>query len=80
MLIKVRLLFHLNNVKVAFYLLKSNGERRPKVAQKMFALCLIVVCITLITVIWTTRDSLCELRFKQGGTEVAASLACNSIR
>ena len=49
-------------------------------AQKMFALCLTVVCITLVTVIWITRDSLCELHFKQGGTEVAASLACNSTR
>lgn len=49
-------------------------------AQKMFTLCLIVVCITVITVIWISRDSLCELHFKQGGTEVAASLACESKR
>ena len=49
-------------------------------AQKMFTLCLMVVCITLVTVIWITQDSLCELHFKQGGTEVAASLACNSTR
>lgn len=49
-------------------------------AQKMFTLCLIVVCITVITVIWITRDSLCELHFKQGGTEVVASLACESKR
>ncbi|MGB9097339.1 Hok/Gef family protein [Erwinia sp.] len=49
-------------------------------AQKMFALCLIVVCITVVTVIWITRGSLCELHIKQGGTEVAASLACDSTR
>ncbi|MCP1439565.1 hypothetical protein J3D56_003001 [Erwinia persicina] len=47
-------------------------------AQKLFALCLIVVCVTVIAVIWITRGSLCELHVKQGGTEVVASLACNT--
>jgi len=47
-------------------------------AQEMFALCLIVVCITVIAVIWLTRGSLCELHVKQGDTEVAASLACET--
>lgn len=49
-------------------------------AQKMFALCLIVVCITVITLIWLTRGSLCELHIKQGDTEVVASLACEAVR
>ena len=49
-------------------------------AQKMFVLCLIVVCITVVTLIWLTRGSLCELQVKQGGTEVVASLACESAR
>ena len=49
-------------------------------AQKMVILCLLVVCITVVIVIWITRGSLCELHFKQGGTEVAASLACESKR
>ena len=34
-----------HNVKLAFYPLKSNGERGPKMAQKTFMFCLIVVCI-----------------------------------
>ncbi|WP_147199898.1 Hok/Gef family protein [Pantoea sp. MBD-2R] len=49
-------------------------------AQKLFVLSLIVVCLTLISVIWITRGSLCELHVKQGGTEIVASLACESVR
>lgn len=47
-------------------------------AQKLLAFCLIVICVTLIIFTWLTRGSLCELRYKQGGTELIASLACKS--
>ncbi|MFT2788670.1 Hok/Gef family protein [Serratia sp. T13T92] len=44
--------------------------------QKLLVLCLIVICVTLIAVIWITRDSLCQLRVRQGTTEIAAILSC----
>ncbi|MBV4367147.1 Hok/Gef family protein [Erwiniaceae bacterium CMYE1] len=49
-------------------------------AQKMFVFCLTMVCITVITLVWLTRGSLCELHVKQGGTEIVASLACEPAR
>jgi hypothetical protein len=59
-------------------LLKSQnqGTRRLRMPQKLLVLCLIVICVTLIAVIWITRDSLCELRVRQGTTEIAAILSC----
>jgi protein HokC/D len=39
---------------------------------------LMIICMTLITLMWITRGSLCELRIKLGDTEVAAILAYES--
>nr|WP_202034367.1 Hok/Gef family protein [Ewingella americana] len=48
--------------------------------QKLFLISLIVFCITLIAFTGLTRNSLCEIRIKQGETEVAATLAYESKR
>lgn len=49
-------------------------------AHKLFVFCLVVICVTVIAFTWITRGSLCELRYKQGGMEMVASLACQSTR
>jgi hypothetical protein len=36
------------NIKVAFYLLKSNGRRKPTMAHKLLSLSLLVVCVTIL--------------------------------
>ncbi|MEZ2829371.1 Hok/Gef family protein [Serratia liquefaciens] len=43
--------------------------------QERVVLRLMIICITLIALMWITRGSLCELRIKRGDTEVAAILA-----
>lgn len=69
-----------DNIKVAFYLLKSNGGRKPVKVSKLFFLSLLVVCVTVLLFTWITRGSLCELTIKQGEIEVVASLAYESTR
>jgi protein HokC/D len=39
---------------------------------------LMIICMTLIALMWITRGSLCELRIKLGDTEVAVILAYES--
>lgn len=36
---------------------------------------LVVVCFTILAIIWMVRGSLCELHIKQGNTELSAHLA-----
>ncbi|WP_180951287.1 Hok/Gef family protein [Escherichia coli] len=39
---------------------------------------LVVIRVTVISLAWITRSSLCELRIRSGTTEVAAILAYES--
>ncbi|WP_261413297.1 Hok/Gef family protein [Serratia quinivorans] len=43
--------------------------------QERVVLRLMIICITLIALMWITRGSLCELRITLGDTEVTAILA-----
>lgn len=43
--------------------------------QTVVILSFIVICTTLLTFAWLTRDSLCELHIRQGYIEVAAVMA-----
>ena len=43
--------------------------------QRNALLGVLVVCITIVVIIWMTRDSLCELHVKQGNTDIAVKLA-----
>ncbi|WP_279205165.1 Hok/Gef family protein [Obesumbacterium proteus] len=45
-------------------------------SRKLLLYGLIVMCFTLLIFTWMVRGSLCELRIKQGKTEVAAFLNC----
>ena len=43
--------------------------------QKYLLFSLIVICFTILLVTWMVRDSLCELKIRQGNIEVVAFLA-----
>ncbi|HAF2130001.1 TPA: Hok/Gef family protein [Salmonella enterica] len=36
----------------------------------------ITICIAIVLVIWMLRGSMCELRFRFAGAEIAAFLQC----
>ncbi|WP_435953502.1 Hok/Gef family protein [Dryocola sp. BD626] len=38
---------------------------------------LVVICLTILMIIFLVKDSLCEFHYRKGGMEMAASLACN---
>ncbi len=40
--------------------------------------CLLIICITILTFTLLTRQTLYELRFRDGDKEVAALMACTS--
>ncbi|WBM68888.1 Hok/Gef family protein [Buttiauxella sp. WJP83] len=37
---------------------------------------LIVICLTILMIIFLVKDSLCEFHYRKGSIEVVASLAC----
>jgi len=37
----------------------------------------IVICLTILMIIFLIKDSLCELHIRNGGMEMVASLACH---
>ena len=50
----------------------SGGVHNPLVV------CLLIICITILTFTLLTRQTLYELRFRDGDKEVAALMACTS--
>lgn len=61
-------------------LAERQGEVAMKLPQDPVVLSILIVCITLLVFTWLTRSSLCELRLKDGGREIAAKLACGSSK
>lgn len=52
----------------------------PRKAMKHnpLVVCLLIICITILTFTLLTRQTLYELRFRDGDKEVAALMACTS--
>jgi protein HokB len=46
--------------------------------QDSLVWCLFIVCVTILAFTLLTRDSLCELRIRDGNKEVAAFMAYES--
>ncbi|EIC86037.1 Hok/Gef family protein [Serratia sp. M24T3] len=67
------------NIKVAPHLLKRKGKHAMN-SLMLFIAGLIVICVTLLSFTWMTRDSLCEIRFSDGIKEVVALMACETTR
>ncbi|KJP00317.1 hypothetical protein SR84_11715 [Enterobacter hormaechei subsp. xiangfangensis] len=67
----------------AVTLFDCGKSRKPRVIFQLtctapIVLCILIVCLTLLIFTWLTRNSLCELRMKDGTREVSAILAYES--
>ncbi|EAA1110706.1 type I toxin-antitoxin system Hok family toxin [Escherichia coli] len=51
-----------------------------KLPNQPVVLCVLIVCLTLLIFTWLTRNSLCELRLKDGTREVSALMDYESGR
>ena len=58
--------------RVASYPLKCKEKKAMKLPNQPVVLCVLIVCLTLLIFTWLTRNSLCELRLKDGTREVSA--------
>ncbi|SSM79189.1 hok/gef cell toxic protein [Klebsiella pneumoniae] len=52
--------------RVASCLLKCKEKKAMKMPNQPIVLCILIVCLTLLIFTWLTRNSLCELRMKDG--------------
>ncbi|EBJ7125068.1 small toxic polypeptide [Salmonella enterica subsp. enterica serovar Montevideo] len=43
--------------------------------RRNYVFCLVVVCCTILALVWMVRGSLCEFHIKQGNTKLSAYLA-----
>ncbi|NMP27846.1 Hok/Gef family protein [Rahnella sp. SAP-1] len=68
-----------SNIRLASYPPKGK-DKEAIMPQKIVVLSLVVICVTIVMFTWITRNTLCELRIRQGSTEVAAIMACDSLR
>ena len=59
-------------LKVSLLPAKMQGEEAMKLPNQPVVLCVLMVCLTLLIFTWLTRNSLCELRLKDGTREVSA--------
>lgn len=66
----------LDTYKVSLLHAERQGEQTMK--QDRFVWCLFIVCVTILAFTLLTRDSLCELRIRDGSKEVAAFMAYES--
>lgn len=64
--------------RVASCLLKCKEKKAMKMPNQPIVLCILIVCLTLLIFTWPTRNSLCELRMKDGTREVSVILAYES--
>lgn len=58
-------------------LLIENQHGRRGMPQKYLLFGLVVICFTILLLAWMVRDSLCELKIRQGNIELVAFLACD---
>ena len=54
------------------------GGVAMKLPRNALIWCVLIVCLTLLIFTWLTRKSLCEIRYRDGSREVAASMAYES--
>ena len=56
------------------------GEKAMKLPRNTLFWCVLVICITLLIFTYLTRKTLCEIRYKDAGREVAALMAYESAK
>ncbi len=68
----------LDNIRVAVYPPQGKEKKAMKLPWNALIWCVLIICLTLLIFTWLTRKSLCEIRYRDGSREVAASMACES--
>ncbi len=69
------------NVTVAPHMLKSKEKELVMQYPSITTVVIVAfICLSLLTFIWMKGDTLCEIKVKLAGIEVAASSACQSVR
>jgi protein HokB len=53
-----------------------HGKEKKAMKHNTLVMCLLIVCMTILAFTLLTRQSLYELRIRDGNKEVAASMAC----
>ena len=67
-----------DTIRVASYPPKGKEKKAMKLPRNALIWCVLIVCLTLLIFTYLTRNSLCELRLKDGDREVAAVMAYES--
>lgn len=67
-----------DNIRIASYPPQGKEKKAMKLPRTAAIWCLLIVCLTLLILTSLLRESLCEIRYKDGFREVAASMACGS--
>ncbi|WP_442976153.1 Hok/Gef family protein [Rouxiella sp. T17] len=69
------------NIKVAPHMLKSKEKEVVMLYQSITKVVKVaLVCLSFLAFIWIKGDTLCEIKVKLGGIEVAASSICESVK
>ncbi len=66
------------NLAIQILALTRHPARRKAMKHNPLVVCLLIICITILTFTLLTRQTLYELRFRDGDKEVAALMACTS--
>jgi protein HokB len=72
------LLRRLNTVRIASYPPQGKEKKAMKLPQNPRVWYLLIVCSTLLITLFLTRNSFCEIRYKDGPLEVVALMAYES--
>ncbi|HBI11775.1 MAG TPA: type I toxin-antitoxin system hok family toxin [Franconibacter pulveris] len=67
-----------DNIRIASYPPQGKEKKAMKMPRNALIWCVLIVCLTLLIFTSLIRKSLCEIRYKDGFREVAASMACGS--
>ena len=68
----------LDTVRVASYPPQGKEKKAMKLPQNPRVWYLLIVCSTLLVMLFLTRNSFCEIRYKDGPLEVVALMAYES--
>lgn len=66
------------NLAIQILASTRHPARRKAMKHNPLVVCLLIICITILTFTLLTRQTLYELRFRDGDKEVAALMACTS--
>ncbi|HAZ54049.1 MAG TPA: hypothetical protein DCY50_03225 [Franconibacter helveticus] len=67
-----------DNIRIASYPPQGKEKKAMKLPRTAAIWYLLIVCSTLLVTLFLTRNSFCEIRYKDGPLEVVALMAYES--